>query len=494
MKSDLKQLGKETAIYGISTILSRFLNFLLVPFFTNIFTQAEYGIITNVYAYIAFLNIIYLYGMDSAYLKFSASKEFGSEKETFSSAFNSVFLSSFIFSLIIIILQNPLAKLFGINENQMVIVYFISGTLFFDSISNIIFARLRFHNKALKFAGIKTFNIIVNVTLNVILIYFLKFRSEGVFIANFSASFLTFIFLGNELFKSYTFTLRKELLKGLVKFGLPFVPAGIASIITQVIDRPILLALTDASTVGIYQANYKLGIFMMLYVSMFQYAWQPFYLKKSEQENAKKLFAKVFTYFTLIGSIIFLVLSLYIEEIVKIRILGFYLVGKDFWGGINIVPVVLLGYLFNGFYINFVAGLQIQKKTHFMPLVSGLGAIVNVFTNLLLIPLFGMLGAAYATLLAYLAMAVYQYFLSQKFYKIDYEWNNIIKISLILIFVFTLYFIIKINFTDYTTSLKIVIILLYILLLKIFNLISFRWFSDFFNDFLKLKKNNKDNF
>lgn len=479
MKSDLKQLGKETAIYGISTILSRFLNFLLVPFFTNVFTQAEYGIITNVYAYIAFLNIIYLYGMDSAYLKFAASKELGDEKETFSTAFNSVFFTSIIFSGLIILIRKQFSILFGIGEEQQSIVLFVAGILFFDSISNVIFARLRFHNKALKFAGLKTINIILNVSLNVILIYVLKFRTEGVFIANFISSLMTFILVLPNLFRTYSISINKKLLRGLIKFGLPFVPAGFAAIVTQVIDRPILLALTDASTVGIYQANYKLGVFMMLFVSMFQYAWQPFYLKKASQENAKELFAKVFTYFTLLGSFIFLILSLFVEDIVKIKILGFYLVGKDFWSGLHIVPIVLLGYLFNGFYYNFVAGLQIEKKTQYMPLVSGLGAVMNVAANFLLIPLFGMLGAAYATLLAYLSMAIYQYYLSQKFYEIQYEWKKIFEIGLIMILIFGGYLILKPRLFEYILFLKIFTVLIYIILLKFFGLIDFRWFREF---------------
>jgi len=480
LKSDLRQLGKETAIYGISTILSRFLNFLLVPFFTNIFSQSEYGIITNVFAYIAFLNIIYLYGMDSAYLKYAATKELGDEKDTFSTAFNSVFLTSLLFSMLIILFQNYLIQIFGIDEKQKEIVLFVSGVLFFDAVSNVVFARLRFHNKALKFALIKTFNIIINVSLNIILIYLLKYRSEGVFLANFGASLSTFILLIPELLKSYRFKINKTLWNGLFKFGIPFVPAGIATIVTQVIDRPILLALTDASTVGIYQANYKLGIFMMLFVSMFQYAWQPFYLKKSTQANAKELFAKVLTYFVLVGSIIFLVLSLFIEDIVKIKIFGFYLIGKNFWSGLHIVPIVLLGYLFNGLYINFVAGLQIEKKTHFMPLVSGLGAIVNVIANFILIPILGMLGAAYATLLAYLAMAVYQYFLSQKFYRINYEWKKVLLIGLSLIIVYSGYLIFKINFQQYVLIIKVSTVLIFLLILQVFRLIDYRWLSELF--------------
>ena len=485
LKKELKQLGKETAIYGISTIVGRFLNFLLVPFFTNIFTQAEYGIITNVYAYIAFFNIIYLYGMDSAYLKFASTQELGSEKQTFSTAFNSVFMTSIVLSFLILLFRDPLAELFGLTENQIIIIYFVSGILFFDAISNVVFARLRFHNKALRFATFKLINIFSNIVLNIIAIFVWKLGSVSVFLAGFGSSLITFLLLIPDLLKSYQFKLNKSLLQGLLKFGLPFIPSGLASIVTQVIDRPILLALTDASTVGVYQANYKLGIFMMLFVSMFQYAWQPFYLKQSLKENAKELFSKVFTYFTLFASAIFLVLSLFIEDIVKIRFFGFYLIGKNFWDGLYIVPIVLLAYVFNGFYINFLAGIQIQKKTQYMPLVSGLGAIVNVLANFLLIPELGMLGAAYATLLAYLSMAIFQYFLSQKFYKIHYEWRKIFLIGLSTILSYGLFYILSDLKILNIYILKILSVLLFVILLELFGLIEIKWLKEFFQFLMK---------
>lgn len=471
MSKELKQLGKETAVYGISTIVGRFLNFLLVPFFTNIFSQAEYGIITNVFAYIAFFNVIYLYGMDSAYFKYASTKEIANEKETFSTAFNSVLLTSLLFSILIVLFKSNLSKLFSLSKKDEIIVYFVSGILLFDAISNVIFARLRFHNKAFTFAGIKIVNIISNVIFNIWFVYFLKLGSRGVFYSTFGASIITFILLLRYVFKAYQFVLNKNLIHALLRFGLPFIPAGIASIITQVIDRPILLALTDASTLGVYQANYKLGIFMMLFVSMFQYAWQPFYLKHSMQENAKELFSKVLTYFVLFSSIVFVLLSLFIEDLIKVKIGNFYFIGKDFWDGLYIVPVILLGYLFNGLYIVFLAGIQIQKKTQYMPLVSGLGAIVNVVFNFLLIPFMGMLGAAYATLFAYFTMAVYQYFLSQRFYPIKYEWKKIEYIALSLIISFGGFLLAK-NLLDVNLLLlKVLAILIFFILLYIGGLI-----------------------
>lgn len=417
--------------------------------------------------------------MDSAYLKFSSSRELGDERTVFSTAFNSVLISSLLFSLLISFFKKPLMDLFLLGEIDGSVIYLVGGILFFDAISNIVFARLRFHNKALKFALIKSLNIIINVFLNLYLIYYKHSGPIGVFYANLGASLLTFLLLIPELIKKYEYKINRFILDGLIKFGLPFVPAGIASIITQVIDRPILLAMTDASTVGIYQANYKLGIFMMLFVSMFQYAWQPFYLKQSQRPNAKEIFSKIFTYFTGITFFLFLILSLFIEDLVKIKIFGFYLIGKNFWDGLYIVPIVLLGYVFNGWYINFIAGIQIEKKTQYMPLVSGLGAVVNVIANLLLIPFMGMLGAAYATLFAYASMAVYQYFLSQRFYKISYEWRKIILLSLALALTYSGYIIVAKNLIDLPLLLiKSIFVLVFFLLLGLFKLFNLNIFKN----------------
>jgi O-antigen/teichoic acid export membrane protein len=431
--SDIKQLGKETAVYGISTILSRFLNFLLVPFYTNVFTQAEYGIVTNVFAYIALLNIIYLYGMDSAYLRYAASKDGTDEKITFSTSYNSIFLTSLFFSLFFLIFIQPISEIFTLENGQSSIVYYTMGVLFFDSIALVPFARLRLQNKAFKFAFIKSINIIVNLILNVVLILKFKMGIEAVFLSAFAASVLTWIILIPDIFKNLYLGSDRNLLLKLLKFGIPFVPAGLASMVTRVIDRPVMLALTDASTVGVYQANYKLGIFMMLFVSMFQYAWQPFFLKNAYRDDAKILFGKVLTYFTLAASFIFIVLSLFVEDLVRITIFGKYIIGKDFWGGLYVVPIILMAYLFNGLYVNFLAGIQIEKKTKYMPVVTGLGAVINVTANLILIPYWGMLGAAYATLLSFFTMTIATYFISQRYYRIEYEFNKIILIAIALI-------------------------------------------------------------
>lgn len=472
MLKDIKQLGKETAIYGISTIVGRFWNFILVPLYTNLFSQEEYGLITNIYAVIALLNIVYLYGMDSAYMKFASSKEIADEKKTFSTTLITLFVSSLVFSVLIIFFRGFSASFLEIDYFQFDIIYYIALILFFDNLSSVPFSRLRLENKAMLFAGLKTFNILLNLGLNILFIYVLKYSLSGVFLAAAITSFFTFIVLIPVIIKNIELKFNKELFYELLKFGLPFVPAGLASMMVQVINRPIMLKLTDAATVGIFQANYKLGIFMMLVVSMFQYAWQPFFLNNAKRPDAKLLFSKVLTYFTMLSAIIFLALSLFIENIVKIPIGNSYLVGKNFWDGLFIVPFILLSYLFNGLYINFIAGIQITKKTKYLAFVSGVGALITVITNYLLIPVLNMLGAALATLMSYMAMAYLMYKISHKFYPIQYEWKKISLIFLSLA-ISGLYAIIGLKYFNFNEILlKLSSLTIFFLLLNLFKLID----------------------
>jgi O-antigen/teichoic acid export membrane protein len=217
----------------------------------------------------------------------------------------------------------------------------------------------------------------------------------------------------------------------MLAFGLPYIPAGLAGIAIQVIDRPIMKALTDDATVGVYQAGHRLGVLMMLVVGMFDYAWRPFFLTHSKDEDAPKLFSKVFTYFVGLMMLVFVAGSLFVEDIARIPLFGRYFIGPDFWGGLGIVPIVLLAYVFTGAYVNFVVGVYLAKKTKYLPYATGAGAIVNVGVNFLLIPKLGITGAAIASLVSYIVMAAGIYFPSQRLYHVQYEWGRVVRLFLI---------------------------------------------------------------
>ncbi len=429
MRRHLKRLGSETAMYGTSTILGRFLNFLLVPFYTNVLLPGEYGIVSYAYSMIAFVNVIYAFGMESAYFKYASAKELGTEKQNFNTPFLSLFLAAVLFSLVIIAAANPLARALSFPHGYENIVLYAAGILALDSIAIIPFASLRMEHRARLFATIKFLNIVTNVVMNVLLLVVFHSGIEGIFISGLAASAISVLALLPTIVRHLAIDIRKDLLGALLRFGLPSIPAGLAAMAVQVIDRPILRSLTDDATVGIYQANYRLGIFMMLLVQMYDYAWRPFYFSMAKEENAKEVFARVLTYLVLFMSLVFLGLTFFLGDIVKIGIFGRHLIHPNYWDGLNIVPVVLLGYMFLGVYTNISAGIYIQKNTRYLPLITILAAAVNVIANYALIPSIGMLGAAWATFWAYLAMAIAGYFFAQRVYPVQYEWGRVLKVA-----------------------------------------------------------------
>ena len=471
MIDKLKSLSKDTLIYGTSTILGRFLNFLFVPIYTNLFLPAEFGIVANIYAYIAILNVFLTIGLESGYFKFASTLEVGTDKENFSLPYFGILFNSLMLSGILFAFSSGFTSVFQIDISRGILLKYTALILFFDAVTIVPFAYLRLQHKPKKFAAIRLVNIVATVVFNLLFIVVLKKGIEYVFISNVIASGLTFILLMPIVIKNIKISFNKELVKELLKFSLPYIPAGISSNIIQVVNRPILTALTNDYTVGVFQANYRLGIFMMLFVSMFEFAWRPFFLQNAKEPNAKEIYAKVMTLFLVIASVIFIFLTLFIDNIVAIPLphKG-YLVGKAYWGGLSIVPLILLSYVFYGIYINLMAGIYIEKKTKYLPYITGGAALINVAANFILIPIMGMMGAAITTLLSYIAMTVGIYFASQKFYKIQYEYTKILFIFVLLAATVISYFFLK--YFDYLL-LKIAIFIIitsFIFVLKIVDI------------------------
>ncbi|HTY35881.1 MAG TPA: oligosaccharide flippase family protein [Bacteroidota bacterium] len=423
------KLGKEAAVYGLSSIIGRFLNFLLVPFTTNFLTTAQYGVYSNIYAYIAFAFVIYGYGMDSAYMRFVSSAADSEKKQTLSIPLLSLLLTSFLFTVFIHFNASAISGAIG-SSGYANLVQYSAWILFFDTSVIVPFAYLRMTNRAKLFAGLRIINIVINVVLTIVMLMVFSLKLEAVFIANLVASAATALMLAWIILPQLTTKLSGSLFKEMLKFGLPYIPAGLAGIAIQVIDRPIVLALTNEKTLGIYQANYRLGVLMMLFVGMFDYAWRPFFLTHARDADAPKLFSKVFTYLMALLLFVFVGGTFFVEDIVRIRFFGHYFIHPNYWSGLSIVPIVLSAYVFTGAYVNFVVGVYLEKKTKFLPYATGAGAIVNVVVNLILIPILGITGAAIATLLSYMVMALGIYFPSQRLYHVDYEWGRLVRLVL----------------------------------------------------------------
>lgn len=448
MRKELAALSRETLIYGGSTVIVRFLNFLLVPFYVNVLaTTAEYGVTGSVYAWIAFLNVIYPLGLEGAFFRYASHGEkeapdVANERRLFSSSFNLLAIFGVFLSLLIFLLAPSIAppifhdpKIDITPQLPMFIriVQYSSIIMLFDSLAVLPFAALRLERKPKVFGMIKITNVITMLALNFILILGFHTGVEGIFIANMIASVLTFLILIPTFIKKWSLQFNKSAIKIMLPFGLTNVPAYLGAMMVQVIDRPIVQTYLGLGAVGVYQANYRMGFIMMVFVSLFEYAWRPFFMRqhKTDDAKARTLFSHVFTYFMLISCVAFLLLSFFLPYILTTPIFGRLLPAR-YAGGMSIIPVVLFAYIFQGMYTNFIAGIYIKEKNRSLPLITGLGAATNIIVNIILIPMIGIMGAAIATLAAYVVMALAIYQVSQKAYFISYNWRKVMKIFFII--------------------------------------------------------------
>jgi O-antigen/teichoic acid export membrane protein len=429
MLRQIRRLGAETAVYGIGTVAGRFLNFLLVPFYTNVLVPAEYGVVAYLYSLIAFANVIYWYGMEAAYFKFATSGEGGKARETFSTPFIAMIATSFLFSGALFAGRGAVAGWIGVPAEHTVLVGYTAGILFLDAVAVLPFASMRLAHMAKMFAWIKFLNVLSNVLLNIVLLLKYDMGVEGIFISAIISSGLTLLLLFPVIAGEFRPKFNARALAPMLRFCLPTVPAGLALMALQVIDRPILKALTDDATVGIYQANYRLGIFMMIAVSIYDYAWRPFFFSHASDPDARKLFARVMTYLVLLMSALFMAFTLFVPDFARFEIGGHHLIHPRYWGGLGIVPLVMLGYFFLGISTNLSAGIYLEKKTKYLPAVNIAGALINIALNYIMIPRYGFAGAAWATFLAYFAMAGILYAVVRRVYPVAYEWERLWKIT-----------------------------------------------------------------
>lgn len=423
MLKDLKTLGKESLIYGLSTVAARLLNFLLLPFYTHYLAPADYGVAAAMFSYIAFFNILFQHGMDQAYMRYYKERDAG----VLPAAFYGVVGVSALLAILIASASGPLAAVGGIGAGNGKLVLYSAVIMLLDASSAPLFTDLRMAHKSVRYALLRVLTVVANITLNVIFIVRMGRGVSGIFEANIGSSALAALLVLLPALPRLKPRFSTGLYRRMLAFALPLVPAGLGSMAVQVIDRPILLHLTDDATVGIYQANYRLGIFMMLIVSMFDQAWRPFFIERSSSPDSPGLFARVLTFFAIGASWITLGISYFIVDLVKFPVFGKPLIHPAYWGGLGLVPVVLWAYVFNGFYINFLAPVIIAKRTNYIMGATLTGAAVNVAANFLLIPRYGMLGAAWATFAAYFCMAVFMHLAGRGFYRVPYEWGRVLS-------------------------------------------------------------------
>lgn len=445
--SPLRKLASQTAVYGLSTILGRFLNYLLVPLHTRVFDTDEYGVVSELYAYISFFLVVLTYGMETAFFRFSQDEE--KKDKVFPTAFVSVSISSVVFMLGMGVFAQPIANAIRYPNHPEYIVIF-SLILGFDAMTSIPFALLRQQGRPAKFAIVKNINIISNILLNIYFLMLCPYMQHKsnislpfydatigvgyVFISNLAASIITLPLLSKEILwmkKGFDPTLWRKM----IAYGLPLLIVGLGGMVNETLDRAIMKYLLPAgkgtlSQVGIYGANYKLSVLMSLFIQAFRFAAEPFFFSHAKTLDKKIIYARVMDYFVIVCLGIFLIVTLYID-LLK------YFIGERFYEGLKVVPVLLLANLCLGVYYNLSIWYKLSDQTSKGAIISLIGAGITIGLNIWWIPVFGYVGSAWATFLCYFSMMLICYGMGMKYYPIPYHIRHILSftgIALILFF------------------------------------------------------------
>ena len=430
----LQELFSDTLIYGISSVLARFINYLLVPLHTGVFNTAQYGVIGLVYAGIAFLNVLFTFGMESAYLRYAENRN--DAPHVFKTLQAGLLLFASLLCIALYASMPWLLPILNLQPETSAIFLVMLGILWFDTLSIVPMAELRLTRRAYLFAGLKTLNVLINLALNFYLILGLGFGIEAVFLANLAGSFVMTLLVWIATADLLKGSFSKQWMKTAFEFGWPFVPSGIGFVINEMLDRFLLNNMDPANAerlygpdttpediVGIYNACYKLAVFMLLLVQMYRMAWQPFFMRHAKDGDSRELFGQAFIWYNAFSAILFIGVALFKEQIVAIAIPGTNatLIDSNYWDGLEIVPFLLLAYWFHGWYINFSSGVFIKEKTRVFYKITLLGAFITIIANLLLIPVYGMIGSAVATLLSYGAMATTLGLFSKRVMDVPYR-------------------------------------------------------------------------
>ncbi|RDC64648.1 oligosaccharide flippase family protein [Adhaeribacter pallidiroseus] len=437
-----KKLVGQTAAYGLSSIIGRTLNFLLFPLYLGIFAPEDYGVINGLYAYVGFFNILFAFGLETAFFRY-ANQPGADRQQLFNRVLSFIICSSVLLTSVILIFINPISRLIKF-PNQQLFIGWLAVILAVDAITSIPFARLRLENKAAKFAGIKMLNVLITVAANVFIywfcynvyqenflanlkpviskFYFPEWKLGYIFLINLVANLLLIPLLWRE-FSTFRFSLDFTFMIPLLRYGYPIMLMGFAGIVNELLDRILLLellptnfypGLTSKGALGVYGGCYKLATFMTLAIQAFRYAGEPFFFAQAKEKNSANTFALVTKWFVIVCAFIFLFISVNLEDF------KFLLRQPSYYQGMAVIPILLLANLFLGVYYNVSTWFKLTDKTYFGTFISFGGAAITIILNIALIPVLGYIGCAWATLVCYFSMAVTCYYFGQKYYPVPY--------------------------------------------------------------------------
>lgn len=436
--SQLKSLASQTAIYGVSSILGRLINYALVPLHTAVFLPTEMGVVTALYAYTAIFMIIYTFGMETAYFRFAKDNP----TKAYRSCASVIVLISSITSVFLILFSNEIAHLIGYSDTGLYIKW-IAIIMWIDAIVSIPFAKLRFENSAKKFASVKVISIVLNILIQSLLLLIIPFLMDEVdsktnipestigyiFLANLIANSSIIVFLFKEI-KEIRIVLNFKDLKPYLLYAFPIFLMGLGGMLNEQLDKILMehllpndfySTMDSTAALGVYGQTFKLAIFMMLAIQAFRYAGEPFFFSQSEDKKAPELFAKVMHYFIICALLLFVLVSINVDLIAHV-----FLRKPEYRIALYLVPILLFGKLLYGVYINLSIWFKIKDKTIFGTYFSMAGLLITIVGNVLLIPSIGMIGAAATTVACYLTMCLLCYHYGQKYFPVPY---NFVKLA-----------------------------------------------------------------
>lgn len=436
MSSGIKRLAKETAVYGLSSILGRFLNWMLVPMYTRVFTNTgDFGVVTNLYGWTALLLVILTYGMETGFFRFINKKEEQEPMRVYSTVLASLGFTSALFFVLVMLLLQPICNGIGYGEHPEYIAM-MAGIVAVDAFCCIPFAYLRYKGLAWRFAGIRLFNIFLNIALNIFFLiacpaiyeshpesiswFFRPDYGVGyVFVANVVTTLATFVMLLPYMFPAFKSRCNTALLKEILRYSFPILILGIAGIFNQTADKilfPFLFEDKDYANeqLGIYGACFKIAVVMVMFIQAFRYAYEPFIFARNKSDDNKKAYSEAMKYFIIFALFIFLGVMFYLD-ILK------YFVGENYYPGLRVVPIVMLGEFFFGIYFNLSLWYKLIDQTEWGAYFSAAGCVATVAIIILFAPSYGYMACAWASFVCNLLMMFLSYFIGQKKFPIKYD-------------------------------------------------------------------------
>ena len=439
---NMKVLAKETAIYGLSSIIGKFLNYLLVPLYTYVLARtADYGIVTNLYAWTALLLVILTYGMETGFFRF-ANREDYDPKQVYRTAFVSLLTTSTIFAVLCVVFRQPIANGLGYAEHAEFIAM-MAVTVALDAFACIPFAYLRYQKRPILFAALKLLFVVLNIAFNLLFLVVLgKNDVVYVFISNILATTIqTLCLLPFTLPRGARFSW--PVLKEMLRYSLPLLVLGVAGIMNQTLDRilfPYLYPYADADAqLGIYGACFKVAMVMMMFTQAFRYAYEPFVFAKHKDRQSVEAYADAMKYYILFSFMIMMIVIFYLD-------IFRYIIAASYWEGLKIVPVVLWTYIFQGVYFNLSFWYKLTDETKWGAWFSLIGLVITFVLQVVFVPKIGYWASCGSSLVCYFTIMLLSYFIGQKKAPIPYDLKRIGLYTMLTIGLLAVYYALRLYY------------------------------------------------